>query len=318
MPRNSNLSVNANAAPARLLAIDDSSLIHRLLKTRLASERLEVFCAANGEEGLRLARAMQPEVILLDYNMPDMTGFEVLLELQGDQITRSIPVILVSGEADTDLKVRAFELGAIDFVLKPFNSAEMRARVRSAVRMSTMIRMLAQRAQLDGLTGLWNREHFDRRLSQELNSGDRYAHAVSLVMCDLDHFKQINDSFGHPFGDQVLEEFAHQLGVCRDIDICCRYGGEEFAIILPQTAAEEAATMVERLRTRLTETTWRDHDDLVVTASFGISDTARIDPVTAYELVSSADKALYAAKHNGRNRIEIAPPNTTTEDKRVA
>ncbi len=297
----------AVTAPARLLAIDDSSLIHRLLKTRLSNERLEVHSAITGEEGISMARQILPEVILLDIDLPGSSGFDVLLELQADERTHAIPVIFISGDPDPTQKVRAFEMGAIDFVMKPFNSAELRARVRSAVRMSNMIRMLAQRAQLDGLTGLCNREYFDRRLAQETSAAARHGHGIALVMCDLDHFKHINDSYGHPFGDLVLEEFAHLLSLCRDNDICCRYGGEEFAIILPQSTAEEAYTLVDRIRQRLTEIKWRDHDDVVVTASFGISDSARAESATPMHLVISADRALYKAKHNGRNRIELAP-----------
>lgn len=289
----------------RLLAIDDSTLIHRLLKARLKHERLEIHHAMCGTEGLAKARSLLPDVILLDVSMPDMDGFQLLRELKADSITHDIPVIFVSGNVDTATKVRGLELGAIDFVTKPFDIAELKARVRSAVRIRSLIKMLAQRAQLDGLTGLWNRSYFNDRLSQEVADARRHGHALALMMCDLDHFKQINDTYGHPFGDHVLEEFADLLGHAREGDIACRYGGEEFALILPHTDADEAAQVAERLLAELERRLWMNHSKLIITASFGVTDLHLAAQPTPQALIESADKALYKAKET-RNTVCIA------------
>lgn len=301
---------DTNMAPVqhhipRLLAIDDSTLIHRLLKSRLKLERIEIHHADNGDDGIALAKTLLPDVILLDVDMPGKDGFEILRELKGQPVTHDIPVIFVSGTVDTDTKVRGLELGAIDFVAKPFDIAELKARVRSAVRIRSLIKMLAQRAQLDGLTGLWNRAYFNDRFAQEIALARRHGHQLSLTMCDLDHFKHLNDSYGHPFGDHVLEEFAELLGHGRDNDIPCRYGGEEFAIILPHTSAPEAAQVAERIRTELERRSWLNHSKLIITASFGVTDLTCVAEATVEAMISSADRALYKAKEL-RNTVQIA------------
>lgn len=290
----------------RLLAIDDSVLIHRLLKARLSPENIEIHSATTGGQGLALARSLGPDVILLDVDIPDMDGFQILAELKADPQTMEIPVIFLSGIRDTHYKVRGFDLGAIDFITKPFDLAEMRARVRSALRIRLLFKMLAQRVQLDGMTGLWNRAHFDQRLREEVAGADRYLNPLSLILCDLDHFKQINDSYGHPFGDRVIEEFARLLAENREGDIACRYGGEEFAVIVPNTLASEAATIAERLCEALCWHRWPDRRDVRVTASFGVTDLSIAGIHTAAALVESADTALYAAKQAGRNQVVIA------------
>ncbi len=293
-----------NHAP-RLLAIDDSSLIHRLLKSRLKNERIEIHHATDGIEGLHMARKLLPDVVLLDIDIPQIDGFETLRELKADPSTHDIPVIFISGMVDTDTKVRGLELGAIDFIAKPFDIAELKARVRSAVRIRSLIRMLAQRAQIDGLTGLWNRSYFNDRLAQEISEAKRHDKPLALMMCDLDHFKPLNDNYGHPFGDHVLEEFAQLLSEGRDNDVSCRYGGEEFAVIFPHTDANEAAKVADRLRRGLQRCSWHNHTKLVVTASFGVTDLSRVAEPTNDAMIDSADKALYAAKAT-RNTVCIA------------
>jgi len=292
--------------PARLLAIDDSPLIHRLLKTRLKRERLEIYHAHTGEEGIEKAIDLVPVVILLDLDMPGQNGFQVLHRLKDDPHTHEIPVIFVSGSCSTEQKVQALEMGAIDFVTKPFELAELRARVRSALRMHQLIRMLAERAQLDALTGLWNRAYFDERLRREVEEAERHGHPLALIFTDLDHFKQLNDEHGHTFGDQVLEEFSRVLSAGRSGDVPCRYGGEEFVIIAPHTEAEDAEQVADRYRISIQETCWPGHPDLVVTASFGVSDLNLAGSFNPSDLVNSADRALYAAKENGRNCVQTA------------
>lgn len=297
----------------RLLAIDDSAMIHRLLKARLRSERLEIHSASSASGGIDAARALLPEVILLDVDVPDAAppdadAFAVLAQLKADPLTHDIPVIVVSGSSDIKLKIRAFDMGAIDFVTKPFEIGELRARVRSAVRIRLLISMLAQRAQIDGLTGLWNRAYFDTRLHDEIMSAQRHGTPLSLILCDLDEFKRLNDTYGHPFGDQVLEEFGRILTAGRTGDIACRYGGEEFAIIAPNSSAVNIAAVAERCRAELRERRWLAAQPLMVTASFGVTDLECCAESTLAAMVQSADEALYAAKQQGKDRVVLAEP----------
>ncbi len=300
------LSDQARPSIPRILAVDDSELMHRLLRSRLQLEQVEIHTALNGEDGLRMAETLQPEVILLDIDLEGMDGFEVLQRLKENPKTRDIAVIFISASCETMERVRCLDLGAVDFIPKPFEIAELKARVRSALRVQQLLRMLSQRAQLDGLTALWNRAYFDQRLAAEFSESVRHDRPMSLVMCDIDHFKGVNDRFGHPFGDEVLALFSTILSGGRVSDIPCRYGGEEFGVILPATAITEAAEVAERFRRAFETHPWRRHPDLTLTASFGVADLTSPPPsVTSADLLVRADTALYAAKHGGRNRVAI-------------
>jgi diguanylate cyclase (GGDEF)-like protein len=292
----------------KVLAIDDSELIHRLLRVRLQHEPLEIHGSMDAREGLELARRMVPDVILLDIEMRGMDGFQVLKALKDDVNLQDIPVIFISATASMEDRVRAIDHGAIDFVAKPFEVVELKARVRSAIRIHQMVKMLAQKAQVDGLTGLWNRTYFDRRLLQEVAEAVRHGRSVSLVMCDVDGFKKLNDECGHPYGDAVLERVARILQGGRSSDIACRYGGEEFGIILPNTLGAEAVEVAERYREAIASESWPGTPARMITASFGVSDLTLLSGTQGSDdLVASADAALFRAKANGRNRIEVAP-----------
>ena len=302
-------AINPDARPRvpRILAVDDSELMHRLLRTRLQLEQVEIHCALTGEDGLRMAAELQPEVVLLDIDLEGMDGFEVLQRLKENPETRDIAVIFISASCETMDRVRCLDLGAIDFIPKPFEMAELKARVRSAIRIQQLLRMLSQRAKLDGLTALWNRAYFDQRLAAEFAEARRHGKSMSLIMCDIDHFKSVNDRFGHPFGDEVLALFASILSGGRASDIPCRYGGEEFGVILPVTTIGEAVEVAERFRRIFEEHQWRRHPDLVLTASFGGADLASMPAdATPADLLAHADAALYASKRSGRNRVSTS------------
>lgn len=288
------------------MLIDDSPYIHRLLAVKLKDEGLEFLAAFSGPEGLELAEAQQPAIILLDVNMPDMDGFEVLRRLKAETRTMSIPVIMLSGQAKASDKVTAFELGAMDFVPKPFDVYELRARIQSAIKITQLMRLLENAARIDGLTGLWNRAYFNERLESELSVAVRKQAPISLVMCDLDHFKKLNDMMGHPAGDAVLQGFAQLLRQeVRAYDIACRYGGEEFSIILPGADHAEATGVCERIRRALEAKQWRKYPKLVVTGSFGVTDSGLGGLNDAASWIEAADRALYAAKSGGRNAVRL-------------
>jgi diguanylate cyclase (GGDEF)-like protein len=225
----------------------------------------------------------------------------------------NVPVVFLTGAGSTDAKIRGLELGAVDYVTKPFEPAELKARVRAALRTKYLLDLLNKKAMIDGLTGLWNRTYFDQTLAAQLSLARRSAQACSVVLCDLDHFKAINDRCGHLTGDEALRIVAACMqATCRIEDVVCRFGGEEFGIVVPNTPADRALIMAERLRKNI-EKLQLSHRGMpvTVTSSFGIADVATCGDK---DLVLAADAALYRAKQNGRNRIEIATapaaPNT--------
>src|SRR5262245_45435509 len=187
-----------------VLVIDDSELIHDVLAVRLRPEEVLLHRATSAADGVARARELAPDLILLDLTLPDATGFEVLRRLKEDPATAQVPVIFLTAAADTEAKVKAFDAGAVDYVTKPFQVAELRARVRAALRTKRYQDLLATRAQIDGVTGLWNRAYLDQRLAEETAALRRHQRPFALLMIDLDGFKELNDAHGHPFGDRVL------------------------------------------------------------------------------------------------------------------
>ena len=288
-----------------VLVIDDSPDVHRLLRARLKSEEIELMSAGDGPEGLRLARERLPALILLDLDMPVMDGFEVLRTLKGDPALMSVPVIVVSGLQSTQDKVTAFELGAVDYVMKPFEFTELRVRLRSALKMHMLMQMLEQRAQLDGLTGLWNRAFFDQRVAEEVSRNHRSGRPLSIAMVDVDLFKSVNDTFGHSAGDSVLQGLAKLLRrECRTSDTPCRFGGEEFVLLMPDTGPEDAAALCDRIRVSLEQIVWPRHPERRVTASFGVAGSTTAAAGLAHPAwVEAADRNLYSSKKTGRNRV---------------
>jgi diguanylate cyclase (GGDEF)-like protein len=296
--------------PNRVLVVDDSEFIHELVRTRLREEGLHVEHQLTGEDGLRHAIEVRPDLILLDIELPDLNGFEVCRRLKERAETRTIPVIFLTGQSDTEAKVRGLDLGAVDYVIKPFDEVELRARVRAALRTKRLQDLLQQQSFLDGLTGLWNRGYLDHRLEGELNIARRYERRLSLLLGDIDHFKRVNDTFGHLFGDYVIQRIAEALSThARRSDIACRYGGEEFALLLPSAGIEEAALVAERLRVAVEASPFHLRGtQLNVTISFGVATSDGLDPLTSESLIARADRALYNAKESGRNCVHIYLP----------
>jgi diguanylate cyclase (GGDEF)-like protein len=297
-----------------VLVVDDSPLMHRLLAGHLAEEGCAVRGALGPQEALADARANPPDLILLDLIMAGGCGYELLQRLKGDPRTADVPVIVVSGTSDVRGKVRAFDYGAIDYVVKPFDRTELRARVRSALRLKRYHDLLANRSSIDALTGLWNRSFLDRRISEEIAGARRYTRRFALVLLDVDHFKSVNDTYGHPCGDRLLASVAEVLQTSlRAGDAACRFGGEEFALLLVDSGREEAATVALRVRERVAALqVMAAGVPLSRTVSLGAatSDDFPASTLTRDAIVEAADRALYAAKTGGRNRFCLAPPRT--------
>jgi diguanylate cyclase (GGDEF)-like protein len=219
----------------------------------------------------------------------------------------NIPVVFLTGAGSTDEKIRGLELGAVDYVTKPFEPAELRARVRAALRTKYLLDLLNKKAMIDGLTGLWNRTYFDQTLQAQLSLAKRSGQPVAVVIGDLDHFKQINDRCGHLTGDEALRIVAACMqATCRIEDVVCRFGGEEFGIIVPNTPSDKAWIMADRLKKNIEKLPLQHRGVPVqITCSFGIADLMSCGEK---DIIAAADAALYRAKDLGRNRIEIAPP----------
>ena len=290
----------------RVLIVDDTRNIHALIKARLAGEPVELHSAFTSNEALNLAGTLLPDLVLIDMEMPDIDGFELCRRLKAQPSTMNIPVVFLTGAGSTDQKIRGLELGAVDYVTKPFEPAELRARVRAALRTKYLLDLLNKKAMIDGLTGLWNRTYFDQTLAAQTALGRRSGQACSVVICDLDDFKVINDRCGHLTGDEALRCVAACIqATCRIEDVVCRFGGEEFGILCPNTPSDRAMIMADRLRKNIEKLPLSHRGMPVpVTASFGIADLATSGGDK--EMVAAAHTALQAARQNGRNRVQIA------------
>ncbi|HYF13613.1 MAG TPA: diguanylate cyclase [Phycisphaerales bacterium] len=292
-------------AHPRVLLIDDAPEIHRLLRVRFKHDEFDIISALTADEGIRLALAEKPDLILLDIALPDESeGLHLLRLLKEEPATSDVPVIMLSAASSSRHKVTAFDLGAADYVAKPFELVELRVRIRAALRVKQLVAMLAQRAQLDGLTGLWNRAFFDQRWEQEHARSQRHGHPLCVTLLDLDHFKRVNDHHGHPVGDEVLVAVARALQAqCRQSDLACRYGGEEFAVLMPDTNAADGAVLAERIRVAVSELRWPRVPDLRATCSLGVAGSSAPNSPPPAQWIEMADRNLYAAKRAGRNRV---------------
>jgi len=291
----------------KILIIDDSKPIHALLQARLNSEPVELHFASDGEAGFARAIELSPDLILLDIDMPRPDGFEVCRRLKDEPRTMQIPIVFLTGDTSTEQKIKGLELGATDYITKPFEPAELRARIRATLRTKYLMDLLSRKALIDGLTGLGNRISFESRLNGELATSRTNGKPFSCLMVDMDRFKQINDQYGHLFGDEVLRGTGEiLLNCCRGDDVACRYGGEEFVILACNTTAEQAIRLAERIRSRVEDHSFVFKGTRVpVTCSIGVADLCKAPPPGVVEL---ADQALYQAKHAGRNRIVVASP----------
>lgn len=291
----------------RVLVVDDSVVIQRLVQARLRNDGFEVVSCSNGKDGVEAARSAHPDVILLDVDMPGMNGYDTCKELKSDPTTSFIPIIFLTAHTRVDEKVKGLDLGAIDYVSKPFDPVELRARVRSAYRTKFLMDLLEEKAQIDGLTGLYNRAYFDARVQDEFERAKRNQHCLAIVITDVDRFKSVNDTYGHSFGDVVLGEVSESVRkLLTTTDMVARYGGEEFVAVLPEKSVLEAGTFANLARARI-EGLDLEHNGVRVkiTSSFGVATTDEVGYTSVKELVDCADKALYAAKQGGRNRVHL-------------
>lgn len=300
---------------AKILVVDDVEDNRKLLEYDLQDDEHQVLLAGSGEEALQIADEEKPDLILLDQNMPAMSGNDVLRKLRDDQSLREIPVIMVTANDLDDEVIEALDLGANDYVTKPYSYSVLSARMRTSLRLKRSqdsLRRANKRLEImattDALTGLYNRRHFLELASKELAKAKRFERELIITMIDVDHFKKINDEHGHDVGDRVLVELGKRFKAAfRESDIIGRLGGEEFAVCMPDTDGQGAHKSVERARQAVCGEVFvisriRPQDNLDVTISAGYSSYSGADKDVA-AILRRADHALYKAKRDGRNRV---------------
>lgn len=304
-----------DSSPANILVVDDVEDNLEIVGSLLTFDGYNVQTALSGAEALERVQANRPDLILLDILMPGMSGFEVCDRLKAEENTKDIPIVFFSSMADIESKVKGFKIGAVDYINKPFQHAEILVRVNTHVTIGRMRRRLEEQntelqrlANTDYLTDLYNRRHFFGLADKEFTESIQNERPTSVTMIDLDHFKRVNDTYGHLIGSQVLIHIAHIIrDYCREEDMAARYGGEEFAIWHPNIEKQVAFQVVEGIRKKVEATPFvLNSDEISVTLSAGIVDTQgrhtcpRVDA-----LLDLADKALYRAKDAGRNQVVV-------------
>jgi diguanylate cyclase (GGDEF)-like protein len=299
----------------KVLVADDSAVSRKLIEHALADDRCELIYAKSGREAIALFTEHRPEVVIVDWVMPDLTGIELCAHIRTKSNESYTYIIIVTGMAEKENVVAGLAAGADDYVTKPFHPEELRARVGVGLRIIKLHREIELKNQLlnelaltDDLTGLPNRRAIEGWASRQLSGAARYKFSFWIVVADLDHFKRVNDTYGHEAGDTVLKKVAEILKVnSRNSDICGRIGGEEFLLAVTHATRENVKMIIDRIRGQLEQTEFNfEGESLKVTASFGAAGFHGADPPDLGRLISFADAALYTAKRRGRNRTEFA------------
>lgn len=315
---------------ATILVIDDEKSIRNVLESSLGEEGYNVLSAFDGIDGYEKAVTYNPDLILLDIMMPDIDGFEVMNRLKRDERTSNIPVIFLTAKVDSEERVMGLEAGAVDYITKPFYLREVIARIKIHLKLKeyeTELKIknrelqdfsdlllelntkLEEMARKDDLMQIWNRRAFNEQIISTHNYSERYKRPYTIVIADLDHFKNYNDMYGHQQGDLVLQKVAQAIQkICRITDFIARYGGEEIVIILPETEEEAGLVIAERIIEAVRELNIEHNNNAdfgIVTISAGISTYYPESGLDWQDVVKKADDALYRAKNLGRNTISL-------------
>lgn len=296
----------------RILIVDDERQNIKIL-TEFLRDDYKIMAAKDGETAIRaLEKSTLPDLILLDIIMPGLNGYEVIKRLKSDERTRGIPVIFITALDATDDESLGFEMGAVDYITKPFKPVIVKARVKTHMQLKQKTDLLDRLALFDGLTQIPNRRNFDSILEKEMRKTARNNSLISLLLMDIDYFKNFNDTYGHIEGDTCLKRVARALEqvAARPGDFVARYGGEEFAMILPETDLRGALHIAEQAQAAVAQLHIPHDSSRVcreVSISVGVATKANgaAYPPTAF--IEKADAALYRAKANGRNCVIAAP-----------
>ncbi|WP_026376370.1 diguanylate cyclase domain-containing protein [Aestuariibacter salexigens] len=297
----------ADPSKATVLIVDDEKVNLHILAQGLSQEHHVLF-AESGKQAIKFAHEQLPDLILLDIDLPDMNGYDVLRRLKDDPETMKIPIIFITGHDSDEDELHGLELGAVDYFTKPFKMALAKVRINNQLDLKRKTDLLEQLASIDGLTGIPNRRDFDQTLENEWRRAMRSSSALGLVMIDIDFFKQFNDHYGHAKGDACLKRVASKIDSIarRAGEFAARYGGEEFVVLLPGANEAEVTKMAERVRAGVEKLAIK-HEysgcSEVVTVSAGTASCVPDKLGGQTELLQRADDNLYAAKEEGRNRV---------------
>jgi diguanylate cyclase (GGDEF)-like protein len=293
----------------RILVVEDDLFSQAILKDALERLGYSVVLSGNGRAALELCQQEHFSIIITDWVMPEMDGLEFCRAIRAMPTEHYVFVLLLTSLDKKSELIAGLEAGADEYLVKPVHEVELAARLKAARRLLDLETSLKQLALFDQLTGAYNRGYLDRQLSKEIQRSWRYGHPLSIVMGDLDHFKAVNDHYGHQAGDQVLKEFVTRVNrsIRFENDWVARYGGEEFVIVLPETPPAGCLIVAERIRSVFAASPVRAHGVAVaVTVSFGaitIENTSQIEEMTMDIILGKADECLYRAKETGRNRV---------------
>lgn len=287
---------------AKLLIVDDTPNTARLLALIL-EELGDCVVTTDSRTALNLAREHHPDLVLLDIAMPYLDGFEVLAALKADPLTSTTPVIFLTSLSDRAIEEHGLAAGAMDYITKPFSKAIVLSRVRNQLSIRFALEQLQHQAVTDSATGVYNRRYFLEVAGREFERYTRYGNRFCIAILDIDYFKAINDRYGHAMGDAAL---VHLVQECRTLlrhaDTLARFGGEEFALLLPETMLPEALPVAERIRLHLAATPVPAATPPIrFTVSIGVADC--LGEASLNAIIKRADDALYRAKAEGRNAV---------------
>lgn len=303
---------------ARLLIIEDNAIDALNMIESLAVDNDEVKRVASGRAGFEAAGREDPDLVICSLNLEDDDALRLLSQFRAHEGTRHLPILMVGEEDQTDKLAKALDLGANDYLMKPVDRNELLARVRTQIRRRRYQERLRENyeqslslALTDSLTGLYNRRYLLSHLRRLMEDTSHRQKPLSLLMLDVDHFKQVNDTYGHAVGDMALQHITEVMRTnVRNVDTVARLGGEEFVIVMPDTHETFAVRIADRLRQRVAETAMvlPDGRSLSVTVSIGCAMRDSPEDDTVEALMQRADQALYRAKNAGRNRVEQSLP----------
>ncbi len=301
---------SANGPPAHVLLVDDEPVVARELRDLVQSYGHRVTACNSWTEALRAFGKGDVDLILMDAVMPTVDGFK-LTRIIRSRAKTYVPIVFLTGLADDNARANGIEAGGDDFLTKPIDPLELQVRIKAMLRIRSLTKALEEKSRtlsrlvaMDALTGIGNRRSFDERMQTELGETTRTHESVSVLLLDLDHFKSVNDSFGHTVGDDLLRVFGRLLADnTRACDLPYRYGGEEFAVVCPSSTTDDACTLAERIRAAFMRVSPSATAAGARTCSIGVAGTDILPGASKEVLLQAADAALYRAKDSGRNCV---------------